>query len=127
MAGHGRRGVQGGHPFSGLSKALGGTLGISFITYNLPQHWVKDEFLFCFQQNTHPGWNYGKTCFFQPKARMLNALYCAQPPVSTNACVLFWLTSFQAYREESPVAQGLAAAAAAAATNGQGQGRERHS
>lgn len=59
---------------------------------------------------------------------MLYALYCAQPPVSTSACVLLWLTSFQALREKSRVAQGstagaAAAGAAAAAANDQGQGR----
>lgn len=73
-----------------------------------------------FQQNTHPHGNCDKPCFFQPRARMLYAPDCAQPPVPMRARVLHWLTSFQACREESPVAQGSAAAAAA---NGQGQGR----
>lgn len=56
---------------------------------------------------------------FQPRAGMLSAPDCAQPPVPTSACALRRLTSFQACGGESPVAQGSAAAAA----NGQGQRR----
>lgn len=97
-------------------------VSVSFFTWNLQQHWIKDKCLFCFQQNTHPNGNCGKPCFFfQTKARKLCAPHCAQPPVPTGACVLHWLTSFQACREESPVAQGSAVATAA---NGRGQGRE---
>lgn len=59
-------------------------------------------------------WELWQDMLFPTQARMLYALHCTQPPVPTRACVLLWLTPFQACREESPVAQGSAAAAAAA-------------
>lgn len=61
------------------------------------------QMLFCFQQNTHSDGNRDKPCFFQPKAGMLSAPDCAQPPVPTSARALRRLTSFQACGGESPL------------------------
>lgn len=100
------------------SEAPGGMLGSWLPRLESSVALGERQMLFCFQQNTHSDGNRDKPCFFQPKAGMLSAPDCAQPPVPTSACALRRLTSFQACGGESPVAQGSAAAAAA---NGQGQ------
>lgn len=106
------------------SEAPGGACWVSvvsFFTWNWWQHWVKDGCLFCFQQKYPSLWELWQAMYFSTQGHVALAQLCTQPPVPTSACVLHWLTSFQASREESSVAQG---SAAAAATNSQGQRRE---